>query len=402
MARSLHIIPSALPLILGCIGCGGTGSDGPGHTVTDSAGVRIVTSVTSSWATDAAYVDTMPVLRIGSEEPGPYQFSFVQSGLLLPDGRIVVTEAATNEIRLFSPDGGHLGSMGGRGAGPGEFQHLYGPFPYHVDSLVAYDLILRRATIFPLAGGPPRVVGNPMPGNLAIFGVLEGGQLLLFNPGSRLPRDHPPGLHWDTTDIARFDLALASGRVLARFPSRQRFVVPGGDTRNLAPAHSAIQAADGEGFYWGTSDRYEIRYYDAEGALKQISRRPVEPRAVDPAMIEQWIQAVLVASRGFQDEAAAARSRRSMEEGPHGDRIPLFQQAFVDQDERLWVGEAVWPELQTPPRRWSLFAPDGAWLGDLMMPPGFKPLDSRGDLVLGVWRDADDLPQVQLRRLVRP
>jgi hypothetical protein len=44
---------------------------------------------------------------------------------------------------------------------------------------------------------------------------------------------------------------------------------------------------------------------------------------------------------------------------------------------------------------------DGVWLGDLDVPPGFRVLDSRGDLVLGVWPDANDGPRVHLHTIVR-
>lgn len=393
----------AIGCLLSCLAsCGGTGTGTGEHTVTDSAGVRIVVSHASSWGTDGAYLDTLPALQIGSEEPGPYQFSFVAAGVLLPDGNIAVTELGTNEVRLFSPDGGHLRTLGRRGRGPGEFQLLSGLFAPLGDSLVTHDQVLRQATLLPMTGGTARVIGNPLPGNLFAFGAMSEGQLLLYNPGSGYRPGVAAGLQWDTTDVVLVELATGTGRVIARKPSRQQFVEPDGNTRPLAPAHGTIQAASRDGFYWATSDRYEIQHFTVAGQLDRIIRRPVTPRPVTPVMIEEWIAANLDLVRQREGEAAVEPYRSRLTGGTHGDQVPLFEQALVDQDQRLWVGEAAWPRLDGTPLHWSVFSPDGRWLSDVTMPPGFRPLDVRDDRMLGVWSDANGVPHVQLRHLIRP
>lgn len=52
-----------------------------------------------------------------------------------------------------------------------------------------------------------------------------------------------------------------------------------------------------------------------------------------------------------------------------------------------------------PPRRWSVFSSQGCWLGDLEAPDGVNIIDSRADIVLGIWQDELDVPYVQLHRL---
>lgn len=74
--------------------------------------------------------------------------------------------------------------------------------------------------------------------------------------------------------------------------------------------------------------------------------------------------------------------------------------AFVDSEEKLWVSEPAWPSLDATPRHWSLFSKEGFWLGDVEAPGGVSIVDSRGDLVLGIWRDEFDVPYVQVHRLV--
>lgn len=381
----------------------------PGATtsqVTDSAGVSIVTSTGSVWGEGRAHVDSTPVLRIGAEPSGPYQFSFISSALLLEGGGVAVVELSANEIRLFDAEGRHVRSVGRRGRGPGEFQVISGLFRRSDDSLVAYDQIERRLTVWPLAGGEPRVVrSQPVPrvrGSFSAFGTLGDGRLVLYNPGSGFRPDLAPGLQWDTTDVVVLDPADGTGRTVARLPSRQQWILPGGDTRVLAPAHMAVMAATSDGFYWATSDRYEVRFFDPDGDLRRILRRPVEARRVEPGMIETWITANLDEARRNEGEAAVPRYRRLYEEGAFGDRIPLFDRAFVDGDGRLWIASSRWPEPEAAPRRWSVFAPSGTWLGDLDAPARLRIVDSRDDLVLGIWQAEGDAPYVQVHRLRHP
>jgi hypothetical protein len=67
----------------------------------------------------------------------------------------------------------------------------------------------------------------------------------------------------------------------------------------------------------------------------------------------------------------------------------------------LWLSSSEWPKPQAASRRWSIFAPNGTWLGDLVPVPQFRILDSRDDLVLGVWQENGDAPYVQVHRLQR-
>ena len=387
-------------------GCAGDDGRRGTSVTTDSAGVTIVTSTASVWGARGPRIDSAPVIRIGAEQAGPYQFSFVSQGLLLDSGRIAVVELAANEVRVFGADGRHLRTLGRRGRGPGEFQISSGLFRYPGDSLAVFDQIERRLTIFPLADGAPRVVRSQAQprtrGSFDAFGALETGQLVLYNPGAGYRPDLHPGLQWDTTDVVLLSSADGAAHTIARLPSRQQFILADGNTRHHAPAHGAIQAATEDGFYWATSDRYEIRVFDREGNLRRILRRPLEPQRVEPAMIEAWIAANLEQVRQREGEAAVPGRRRRFEEGSFGDRVPLFDRAFVDGDGRLWVGAAVWPESETAPARWSIFGEGGEWLGDVEAPRQLRVLDCRDDLVLGVWQEDGEAPHVQVHRLMRP
>ncbi len=157
-----------------------------------------------------------------------------------------------------------------------------------------------------------------------------------------------------------------------------------------------------DGFYWGTSDRYEIAFYDGRGELRRILRRPVEPRPVTDALVEEYRAAFLESVREREGEGALPRYRRSLEETTYGNNVPLFRTSFVDGNRRLWVSEWSMPYRNDPPRRWSVFAEDGIWLGDVEAPADVSLRDARNDVVLGIRTDELGVQYVQLHRLVEP
>lgn len=387
---------ATLLIIVAAAACGRGSNPDDGHTVTDSAGIRIVVSHAPAWAGQRT-IEPEPMLRIGGEE-GPYLFGALYRTVLMPDGGIAAAEGMSREVRLFDRAGNHVRTFGGAGSGPGEFQVVTGLFEHAGDSIAAYDQQARRATVFPIGGGVPRVVRTDDDQNLDLFGRLRDGSWLAYNPG-QYRRGRPQGLQWDTTDIVAIDPADGSVRVIARLPGRERLIDAEGQDQDYIGARFATQAAADSGFYWAMADHFEIAYYDAGGMLRRILRRPVQAPALDDAMATEWIEAQLAFVRQYEGDEAATARRSRYEASRRAERAPLFGPSFVDRDQRLWVSEATWPPFGTP-RSWSVFAPDGTWLGDLDAPDRLNLLDARGDTVLGIGRDELDVPWIQLHRLV--
>ncbi len=406
-ARRAQWQPYVCGLLALSAACGdGTRTTANASAVTDSAGITIVTSAHSVWGEQGASLDSTPLLRIGAEEAGPYQFAFIRSGLLLDGGSVAVSDVVTSDIRIFDADGQHLRTIGRRGAGPGEFSLITGPFRKSDDSITVYDPRQRRVTTLPLAGGEPHVANvASVPttrGSFDAFGAFGDGRILLYNPGGGFHPELQPGLQWVHSEVAVLDPADGSSRLVATLPSREQFVLAGGDTKRGAPEHIAVHAAASDGFFWATSDRYEIKFFNTEGVLRRILRRPVEPQAVTPAMTEAYIAQELEQVRRRDGEEAVERARQMFADASVAERRPLFETAFVDRDARLWIASSTWPHYATAPHRWSIFAADGSWLGDVVVPPQLRVLDSRDDLVLGVWQDDGEAPFVHVHRLRRP
>lgn len=107
----------------GCIEAGGGAGDGIPWTERDSAGVIIVENEPPAPESRLAWsIGAQPSVAIGSVDSGEADQLFrVADATRLSDGRIVIANTGSNELRVFNPDGSHAGTWGGLGDGPGEF-----------------------------------------------------------------------------------------------------------------------------------------------------------------------------------------------------------------------------------------------------------------------------------------
>ena len=109
----------------------------------------------------------------------------VMDATKLPDGRIVVANNGTHELRVFDAAGTHVATWGGRGEGPAEFLEMWQVERWPGDSIAAWyapppgNVGLRRARQLRahlLAGGGRRALHLRRP---------HGGRLGPRDPPSR-------------------------------------------------------------------------------------------------------------------------------------------------------------------------------------------------------------------------
>ena len=115
-------------LVLALLGtaCGDTDDaapDGSLSVVRDSAGIAIVENRRPALDSRLPWrFGTQLSLSIGAVDSGePDQLFRVTDATRLADGRIVIANSGSNELRVFNMDGSHAATWGGRGEGPGEF-----------------------------------------------------------------------------------------------------------------------------------------------------------------------------------------------------------------------------------------------------------------------------------------
>jgi len=391
--------------------CGGGGNTSYEPVVRDSAGVRIVENSGPAWAEGAGWrLSAEPVLTIGAAEAEPeYQMFGVRGISRLSDGRIVLPNSGTQEIRWYGSDGTHLVSAGGQGEGPGEFTGLEWLGVLAGDSVVAYDARQRRLSLFDphgvfvrsslieidrwaamqypvfsavLSDGSLLATGRlidqqnmaegPMLVPMAIYRYSQEGQGIdsLFDV---------PG--WEALVVIRRSDQVISMAVSGR---------PFGRSTRIGGANDRI--------YIGTPSTFEIRAHGLDGALLSIVRvlRPLDPLTAGEIDAYKEQQLELVES----DEALQTR-RRELDAIDYPDTKPAFGGVLTeDADRNLWVQGFTATGYEA--LRWTVFDREHRMLGTVETPPRFAVSWIGDDLVLGVWRDEFDVEYVQGYALIKP
>lgn len=108
--------------------------------VRDSAGIRIVENARPPEGSRLPWrIGPEPTVSIGVlEGEEPYMLLYVTHSARLSDGRIVLANSGTSEVRMFDASGTHLLSWGRSGEGPGEFMVLDHAGPWPGDSIVTW------------------------------------------------------------------------------------------------------------------------------------------------------------------------------------------------------------------------------------------------------------------------
>ena len=97
--------------------------------------VTLLTTASCSDRADSGSPDTLaswtlseePAVVIGgADEREGYLLHQVVGAIRLGDGRIIVTNGSSLQLKYYDPDGVHLLDAGGEGEGPGEFQWFWG------------------------------------------------------------------------------------------------------------------------------------------------------------------------------------------------------------------------------------------------------------------------------------
>src|SRR5690606_34367078 len=122
--------------------------------VSDATSIAAAARTPLGWSVEAA-----PDLRLGGEDAPPAaQFHAIAGLRQLSDGRIVLLDGGSRELRFFDAEGRYLGNAGRHGAGPAEFEAPMLVRTLSYDSLLVYDTRRARFHIFANDGLGFRVV----------------------------------------------------------------------------------------------------------------------------------------------------------------------------------------------------------------------------------------------------
>lgn len=327
-------------------------------------------------------IDSVPVVSIGTANgPDETNFSDIAAVLRLSDGRLVVSDRGSAQIRFFSPDGQFERAVGGRGDGPGEFRVLGTAALTGGDTVVAADGLRPRLTIIDPTTGDvgtadlaPHEGATPMPMAIsrtgAVLGVLatpfgqtaatqmhDSVALVAYASRTAAPTDAGK-LNWG-------ERWLAAG---AERPSPVTFTAPG------------LWAPAAEGFVTSGGTSHELRFRRADGAVQRVVRWAGPIRSVDDTVRRRFREHELGRAA---DSEARRRTEQQLRDARFAATLPTHRAILVDEQGFAWVERyrAPWEDE----RWWTVIDADGEWLGDIRLPDQFMPTHIGAEFLAGVW-----------------
>lgn len=414
---TLAAVISGMPLL----GCDAEEQVPSLATVYDSAGVEIVENPDDPALRNLIWqIDPEPIVRIGmADGPEAYQFFAVRAAVRLSDGRLVVLNGGTEELRYYDEDGSHLETVGGRGGGPGEFSSAGVMRRTSADTLLIWDRARSLLSWFSPDGRYVRsqtVVGD---GWTDLFGaqyvtdvltVLSDGSLLLRGRTAQRQAsvgwDRPPLALARTSavDLARVDtlgwyrglehynVGSASQPLMRSVPhfARTTHVTAGGDPMRIfvSPMENPV-GAHGAG--------YDVHVFGSDGSLERIIRHLRPARAISGDEVERARER----ERAMYESMPVAQTHEWINEQvrslPVPDVSPPHAEIMVDSAGNIWVQG--WDPVPTERRRFTVFGHDGHGMGEVEVPQNFRVMDIGGDYILGVWRNEDNVEFIHLYAL---
>ncbi len=296
-------------------------------------------------------IGPQPLVSIGGHDgEGAARFSDATDATILRDGRIVVADRGTSELRVFDPSGTHVATWGGQGWGGGRFTDLFQVEPFAGDSILAWSWRSGSMQVLDSEGEFGRIL---RPERDAINLLMQRHFLVQT-------RKDPPAVF---------------GRKLT--------VAPWGDLLVVSP-----------------NDRYEIRAFANDGTLARVVRREHRPRRPARAEVDAYVEARVASAPGESEEIRAGLRAR-YRAVPVADRLPAFGAVMSDALDHLWVEEYAAPGDWERAALWTVFDPQGEVMGYVETPAALEIQEIGADYVMGRERDASGVEAIQVWPLAR-
>lgn len=393
-------------LAMSLAGCSAeSGGSRPAATVdltrVDSSGIEIFAIERFDPAGLPAWsLTTEPRLTIGSIDgpPGTRLFRVV-SATRLSDGRLVVANAGTSELRFFAADGRFLAAAGGEGDGPGEFGSLSFVAPISGDTVLAYDRRHRRATIYGPNVAPARSwTMDPDFASATVLDAFPDGSLLLRRDDGDL--DQGPGPFRPRAEILRVSPDGRSA-TFAVIPGNEAVLHRGSGMTAARPtlfgrgAFAIVTTVDSsvEAVVAATNDEYGYATYTARGPVR-IVRVHQPPRPVNPGRFEERRDSLLATS---SNDRFRAFWRELFDQMPRHATHPAFLRLMGDASGRVWVEEVT--DDDEIPREWTVFE-EGRPVAHVETPRHLQILEIGADEVIGLEHDELGTERVAVYGLV--
>lgn len=330
-------------------------------------GVLAIRSDAPAWTDSTAAWSLVEEVRYGGEEGSPGELVDPQSFVADDAGRLYVVDSKPAVVKVFSPDGSFLRTMGREGSGPGEFR--VGFIATRGDRIALHDPQLGRTSVFDTSGTfiKSAVTFCCWWGDISldtaqriVIPAYITGQIGEQSSGSPYAR-----YRLDLTPIDTFWVSNAITQRLWTFTSRG----PDGKERAqlsmLVPFTPRVQHAlhPWGGVVRGVSDAYRIVRSPGGTDSTWVASRPWSgdpiPEERRTARLEDAVKSV--AKTVGEDRA---RQTARLEDIPS--TAPAYTRLAVDEEGNIWARQLL--NSDSTQTTFDVWDARGAWLGTLRLP----------------------------------
>ena len=276
-----------------------------------------------------ARVEMKELWRIGGETDSEDEFFGVISKILADaDGNVYLLDSQLHEIKIFSPSGAFVRSIGAEGEGPGEFQFatdmLFTPSG-NVGVMQAFPPKIVQLSKTGEPAGNYEIAETPDPGFRFLLNARSAGDYVVVAAGASAPGE-------GTFTQSRYLAATNDEKEIVRYYS---------EDRELNLADMVIDESK-----WDTFDRrwelgpdrrvfavleqgkYRIHVWKEDGGIDRVIERDYEPmeRTADER------ERILEIYKSFSRQWGGANARFEINDFHRG-----IEQFYIRDDNSLWV-----------------------------------------------------------------
>ncbi len=329
----------------------------------------------------------------------------------LGDGRIVVPDGSTGELRVFDARGVYVTKFGRKGGGPGEFRVLR--WVGHVgDTALVYDGVQRRITSALLSATPTVIGASALPQFDAaasdLNGRLDDGRWVVRS--STPPELRPPlGVRRAVTRIGLLAADLTGTPEWIADAQDVSVLVDAPDPARPQPALYAAPfaarldvEATGTAVWIGDTAGDSLIRIDARTGARRVVRLPDAPVPLTDVLVEAARARELATA---QSEPARVGVERKYHAAHLPRHYPVIAELVSGFGGEMWVKRRL-PTAEpggeaTLPGAYVVVSALGVPVARLRVPAAFRITDVGRDYVLGVQPDADGVESVRLYALTR-
>lgn len=396
------LLSLSLILVLGSVACSSNETQQAQNTVRDSLGIKIIENREPLWHKEKNwYIPVEPILSLVDDA-----FFRIIGAVRFEDGRVVVANSGSGELRFYDQKGNFKKVIGRPGKGPGEFSRLSSIHKFSNDSLIAFDASLYRVTIFDNHGifMEDFNLERDIKHSFSDVKVFSDGTLFISTIwSSRLERGdksngikrHPaPYYRYSPLGMLIDTVAILPGKEIFMSVEKEIFSF----SFNLPYSHSPVSAVYQNKAYIGTSDRFDIHVYTPTGKLNRIIQLV---GVVDLHLSKEEIEADKNVTIGyFDDPDIKKRQAKLLSNMPDSKSKPAYSSMIIDNAGNLWIGEHL------PNRKnsivWWVFNQDGQYLFEIKIHNNILVYEIGNDYILGKKLDKDGFESIWVYGLIKP